>query len=223
MSILRNPLPAVAGPPVVLVHGLWMTGWEMGLLGRRLRRRGLLPRRFPYADVRRSPADNARRLQEWVRRLEAPQVHFVAHSLGGILLLHLFDRFPDQAPGRLVLLGPPVAGSRAARHLQAKPWLRPLLGRSLEQGLLGGAPGWQGTRELGVIAGTLGLGAGRLLGPLERPHDGTVTLMETQLQGAKEQLQLPVSHTGLILSAEVARQVGLFLHAGAFAPPGSRV
>jgi pimeloyl-ACP methyl ester carboxylesterase len=203
---------------VILVHGLWLNGLEMGWLGRRLRRCGFEPVRFRYSDMRQSPAENARHLQRWLRGVDGDEVHFVAHSLGGILLLHLFQRYPQQRPGRVVLLGSPVAGSEAARRLARLPLLRATLGRSVQQGLLGGAPPWGGGRDLGVLCGTLGLGAGFLLGGLPRPHDGTVARVETRLPGASESLSMGVSHFGLLVSAKVARQVCAFLRQGCFEP-----
>jgi pimeloyl-ACP methyl ester carboxylesterase len=205
-------------PKVILVHGLWLNGLEMFWLGRRLRRCGFEPVRFRYADTRRTLADNARRLQQWLQSIDGEEVHFVAHSLGGILLLDLFRKFPGQRPGRVVLLGSPVAGSEAARRLSRLPLLGATLGRSVESGLLGGAPAWDEKRDLGVVSGTLGLGMGRLLGGLQRPHDGTVAQLETRLPGARQSVAVRAGHFGLLVSAEAARQVCAFLRLGRFDP-----
>ena len=99
--------------------------------------------------------------------LRAERLHLVAHSLGGIVLHHLFRQFPDLPPGRVVLLGSPVRGSGVARRMAVSPFLRPLLGSNREEGLLGDVPPWPPNRELGVIAGNRGLGVGRLIGGLE--------------------------------------------------------
>ena len=177
-------------PQVILVHGLWMTGLEMSFIESRLRRCGFEPHRFRYADLRNSPAENARRLHSWLQEIPAERRHFVGHSLGGIVLLHLFHRFPEQLPGRVVLLGSPVRGSEAARRMSRIAGLNGLLGNSLENGLGGDAPPWNGGRDLGVVAGTLGLGFGQLFGGLETPHDGTVSVAETRIEKApKAQFQ----------------------------------
>jgi hypothetical protein len=81
-------------------------------------------------------------------------------------------------------------------------------------------PRWPGIRDLGVIAGDLGVGLGRLLGRIEAPNDGTVWLDETDLPGATAQLCLHVSHTGMVFSAEVAKQAAAFLKNGRFEPAG---
>jgi hypothetical protein len=78
---------------------------------------------------------------------------------------------------------------------------------------------WSGARDLGVIAGDLGVGLGKLLGPMDGPNDGTVLVDETRLPGAADELRLRSSHTGLLFSAEVARQAAAFLQTGRFTRP----
>ena len=208
----------------VLVHGLWMTGLEMVPLAWRLRRCGFKTHTFHYPSVRRSPRENAAALDAWLRTLPEPVIHLVAHSLGGIVVLHLFDAYPAQKPGRVVLLGSPLKGSAAAARLARTPWGRAILGRSVEQGLLGGAPRWHGARDLGVIAGTRPLGVGALVAPgrLPRPNDGTVELAATRCDGASEHLVMRHSHFGMLYARDVADAVCRFLHHGRFAGEAGR-
>ncbi len=201
---------------MVCVHGLWMTGLEMTPLCRRLRACGFREvRRFRYPSVRRTPAANAERLAAFVRGLRADVVHLVAHSLGGLVVLHLLARHADLPPGRVVMLGTPLRGSRVARRAARIPPLRWLLGRSLRQGLLGDLPPWPHGRPLAMIAGTSGRGFGRLLLPaLPRPNDGTVALDETDAPFVTQHLAAPVSHFGLLFSAAVAARVCRYLQRG---------
>jgi len=204
---------------VVLVHGIWTGAWLMRPLARRLRRCGYTTYLFSYPSVRQSPGQNAARLNAFLRDIDAPTVHFVAHSLGGLVIARLLSDFSEQRPGRSVLLGSPLGGSLSARRLSRWAVGRWLLGRSVERGLLGSGPAWPGGREVGVIAGSLGLGAGMLLGGLGAPGDGAVTLAETDVPEAADRVTVPASHTGLLLSARVARQTCLFLRQGGFAHP----
>ncbi|MCW9013241.1 MAG: alpha/beta fold hydrolase [Gammaproteobacteria bacterium] len=201
---------------VVLVHGIWMNGAEMWRLRQRLRQAGFDCYQFKYASFKKSPEENAELLNSFVQSIDARVIHFVCHSLGGIVLLHLFDKHLQSKPGRIVFLGSPVNGSEVARRLYSTRFTRWSLGRSVDRGLLGGRPAWMKWRDLGIIAGTLPLGLGLIVGGPDWPHDGTVSVEETYLGGATDHLTLPVSHFGLLYSEEVAIQIVTFLRAGKF-------
>jgi len=205
---------------VVYVHGLWLTGIEGGILRKRLAKDlSAETRAFSYASVNSSMAANAQALAKFLGQLRADTLHLVGHSLGGLVILKLFeggDR-PKLPPGRIVLLGSPLNGSRAARNLARLPLGRKILGRGVDEELLGPRERrWQGQRELGVIAGSLGVGLGRLVGVGGAPSDGTILVDETRLPGIQAHLVLKVSHTGLPFSPTVARQTGAFLNSGNF-------
>ena len=187
------------------------------MLGRRLRHCGFRPYPFHYPSVRCDLRHNARRLQAFVQKIETPEVHFVAHSLGGLLVRQFFHDFPHQRPGRVVTLGTPHAGSAVARRMGRNPFGQALLGKSLKHGLRGDVPAWEGwRRELGVIAGDVSLGVGRLLGGLSGPNDGAVSVAETRLPGMTDYRLFHLNHVGLLFSREVARAVCQFLHHGRF-------
>jgi pimeloyl-ACP methyl ester carboxylesterase len=202
----------------VYVHGLWLNGWEALLLRRRLARAlGCETLSFSYPSVSADLSRNARALAEFLRRIPADRLHLVGHSMGGLLILELFERAPELPPGRIVLLGSPVQGSRAARNLAARRLGHKIIGLTAREVLLPQRERrWSGARELGVIAGTLPLGLGRLLGPFGEASDGTVLLAETRLPGAKQQLMLRTSHSGMMYSSPVARQTATFLLEGGF-------
>lgn len=203
--------------PVVLVHGLYLGGWSMALLDRSLRRRGYVIRRFSYATVRADIPASADRLHLFLAGLRAEEIHLVCHSLGGLVVNQLFHRHPGQRPGRVVTLGTPHNGSHVARRLSATRWLRWLLGRSIEgRQLLDGRPAWPRERPLGVIAGSRGIGLGALVPGLPAPNDGTVTVAETRAPEAQDHVTLPVTHSSMLWSAAVARQVASFLETGRF-------
>lgn len=207
---------------VVLVHGIWMTGLEMQLLARRLRTCGYRTRVFRYRSLRRPLDWNARRLVREVRRREDGRVHLVGHSLGGLVILQALQECPDLVTGRVVLLGSPVNGSLSAQRLQGHAWSRWMLGRSAEPGLLRGVPHWPDHPAVGVIAGSLPVGVGRLLGGFPEPGDGTVALSETAIDSAPAALAVRTTHMGLLFSAPVAQAVCRFLATGRFdAPSGS--
>jgi hypothetical protein len=92
-----------------------------------------------------------------------------------------------------------------------------VIGRSLRDLLaLGGFKSTVAGREIGIIAGNVPVGMGRLFGSFPGPNDGMVAVEETRLDGAADHIVLPVAHTALLWSSEVARQTVWFLEHGRF-------
>ena len=144
------------------------------------------------------------------------QVHLVGHSLGGLVALTFLVHQGGDGLGRMVALGTPFQGSISARRMARSRMGRFFLGKSLEGGLAGGMPREvQQGGQVGVIAGTLALGGGRMLGPLPQPNDGTVAVAETRLHGAAHRL-LPVTHSGMLFSRAVPVLIRRFLETGRF-------
>lgn len=201
---------------VVLLHGLFLSGPVMLPMAVQLRAAGFTTRIFSYPTLAYSPRENAGALKRLVEDIEAPAVHFVAHSLGGLVVRHFFAAYPQTRPGRVVTLGTPHRYSHAARVLARFEFARNMLKKSLEHGLLGDVPPWDGSHELGSIAGTLSVGLGRVIPGLAVPNDGTVAVEETRLDGMADHLCLPVSHAALMFAPTAAAQCAHFLHHGRF-------
>lgn len=201
---------------VILVHGLWMRGWVMAPLALRLRRCGFRVVAFSYPSVRCSLSQNARRLSRFAAGIAGERLHFVGHSLGGLVLLQMLAECPEARTGRVVLMGTPYRASHSARKLARIAPGRGLIGRGLaqwlEQATHAGAVG----SEVGAIAGCRSIGFGRLLGGLPRPNDGVVAVDETRVPGARDHVVLKASHSGMLVSAAAARQVCAFLKDGHF-------
>lgn len=206
---------------VILLHGLWMRGFALAMLHRRLIEDDFRVHRFDYLSVAASQQSILDRLRARMMELgaEAGQVHLVGHSLGGLLALRACADADGLPSGRIVCLGSPLKGSAAARGFAE--WGRGgevLLGSNrelLEQGF----ESWNGSREVGMIAGRMPLGLGSVLGHFEGEHDGTVAVEETRLAGLTDHCVVEVNHTGLLFSQEVARQVTEFLRNGHFRVP----
>jgi pimeloyl-ACP methyl ester carboxylesterase len=200
--------------PVVLVHGLWMPASAMMVLAARLARAGYAPQRFAYAG-RQSFEDNVERLARFVRHLPAP-AHFIGHSLGGVLVLETLNRHPELPARSALLLGAPVAGCLAGRRFGRVRMGRWMMG-ACEALWESRRAAWQRSEPLGVIAGTLPLGLGRVVGRLPERNDGVVCLSETEVAGMTDRTLVATGHSALIFSARVAALAGRFLAAGRFA------
>lgn len=201
---------------VVLIHGLWMRGPDMLLLRYRLRRCGFVTYQFSYPTTRCTVDEDAQLLQRFAARIPETTVHFVAHSLGGLVVQRLFSLYPAQRPGRVVTLGTPYQGSAAARGLARFRAGRFFLGNSFQHGLADQSRSWTAAQPLGVIAGDLSIGGGRIFGGLSSSNDGTVGVDEARIPGATEHRIVHVSHMGLLVSPQVARLTCAFLHSRAF-------
>jgi pimeloyl-ACP methyl ester carboxylesterase len=202
---------------VVTVHGLWMRGTSMSVLHRRLAGRGFHFHHFSYRSVTGSLNDGAQALAAYVERVPGEKVHFVGHSLGGVLICAMLEQGIPARTGRVVCLGSPLRGSRTAARLASWPGGRHVIGRCLtDVHARNGFSAWHGAVEVGSIAGRIPLGVGRLFGPFPEPNDGTVAVAETTIDGLADHIVLPVSHVALLWSAQVAAQAGHFLEHGRF-------
>lgn len=204
--------------PVIYVHGLWMPGEESLVLRHRLAQEfGFALHSFRYSAAFSSMNTTTERLAAFAAELKAPEVHFVGHSLGGLIIHRLLERFSEQPPGRAVFLGTPSVASKAAEQASRFAPVAHLMGQSVAEELL--QPKlrrWSHPNPLGIVAGSQRLGVGQLLANFQEDNDGTVAVSETRMPGATDHIVLPVSHLGMLVSARVARETGLFLTHGRF-------
>jgi pimeloyl-ACP methyl ester carboxylesterase len=216
----------MAGETVVLVHGLWMNGLELTMLGHRLRHEhGYDVRTFSYPTMSGAATGICRDLAAFASGTadEGRVVHFVGHSLGGVLVYRTLAEFgAGKSGGKAVLLGSPINGSKAARGAARFQALRPLLGPHVLSELADPPPRrWSGPNAMAAIAGTLRMGTGQFFAHFDEDNDGTVAVSETRMPGLTDHLVLPHSHFGMLYARDVAAQVAHFLRHGRFTTDGS--
>ena len=215
-----NPAAADA-EAVVLLHGLGRSDRAMRSLARRLAATGFRVHNLRYRSLTRAPDALAADLHAMLGECcaDAGRVHFVTHSLGGVLLRAYLAEHALPNRGRVVMLAPPNRGSELGDLVARSRILRAVLGPTGRQ--LGTAGGSLPNRlppadfELGVVAGTRSwnpLGSW-LIGDAD---DGIVAVASTRLEGMADFIALPVSHTAMPRSERAAAEAAHFLRHGRF-------
>ena len=218
---------------VVCVHGLWLSGFATRYWRVHLARAGFAAYSFSYPSVRARLAHNRMALLRFVAALPQQRIHFAGHSLGAVTIVSMLDeqqwRLPGKTLGRIVLAGPPFQGTHAGKtlvdwkssHAMFGGVGKALAGEPLQDWLSGHRPSVPANVDLGVIAGDANIGMGRVIAPgLPKPHDGTVSVAETRVTGAREHIVLPVSHTTMLMSQQVVKRMIRFFEAGTFGAAG---
>jgi pimeloyl-ACP methyl ester carboxylesterase len=205
---------------VIVAPGLWMPGLETKLLRYRLTNAGFRTYSFEFPSMRGTLERNAQLLARFAEQAVGDRLHFVGHSLGGVVTLRMLAQTHLPRVGRIVCLGSPLVGSRAAAWLAGTNAGRRVVGKTMLDHLEeGGCAPWDRHQELGIIAGTRSFGIGRFMQTMPVDNDGTVAVDETRLPGATAHLTLPVTHTQLLFDRKVARQTIHFLRNGHFVEP----
>lgn len=226
LLLLMSPALATerAGPDetVILLHGLGRTSWSFWHLEQELRADG-------YTVINRTYPSRAHAVEELALDFLAPLVaqqsaakklHFVTHSMGGIVLRCYLRDHAVPNLGRVVMLAPPNAGSELADRLIPTWVYRQVNGPAGQQLGTAGLPpalgAWpEGAGQLGVIAGNVSLNP-LFSAALPGPNDGKVTVASAHLAGMQDFLEVPYSHTWLAWRRAVIDQIVVFLRTGRF-------
>jgi hypothetical protein len=206
------------GPRVVLLHGLWRGFHAMEPMARALQSEGFSTLNIPYPSGR-LPIDV---LSERIRRQvgEIPgdgPIHFITHSLGGIIVRKLLD---DGAPwdfGRIVMLAPPNNGSEIVDWARHKPILHRVLGpagRALgSDGIPAALPPLPEGVEAAVIMGNRSTIPffNSLFGD---DHDGIVSAAKGRIEGLRGFSVIPADHTFIQMHPEAIHLCVDFLKSG---------
>lgn len=211
---------------VVLLHGLGRLSSSMGELGRKLERSGFLIANIGYPS-RSMPINELAKLAvregiDSCREQGSDEpFSFVTHSLGGILVRAYTSEFGSEFIDHVVMLGPPNQGSRLVDGMSGIPGFRFVTGPA---GMELASGDNSIIQQLGPVDFDLGVIAGDSdLYPmisflLKGPSDGIVSVESTRVEGMKEHIVLPVTHTFMMHDNEVIDHVLHYLNTGSFIP-----
>lgn len=214
---------------VVLLHGLGRGPGSMRTLEHALADAGYLTWNEGYpsrsatievlAEAHVGPAI------EWCRDADATRIHFVTHSLGGILVRQYLHDHAVPDVGRIVMLSPPNGGSEVADRLASFPPYEWIMGPAALQL---GTNGDSVPRRLGPLHAEVGIITGsRSLDPwfagwLPAPHDGKVSVTSARLEGMTDFRVVERAHGLIMRDDEVVEEVLHFLEHGRFSRPAAR-
>jgi len=218
---------------VVLLHGFAGVPIMSRPQARMLRRAGFETRELGYDSWGKSLNELCDRLAPRVARIAASAannnspVHFVGHSMGGLVIRALLSRQRPANLGHVVMLGTPNAGSELADFVDSWPVLRPILGkaapalitrRSAAVDALFGPLDY----SLGIIAGDWHMAGTPFSRLFPGPHDGKVSIASTRLPQAADHIILPLPHTLLLYHPTALLEVRHFLLHGRFSDEARR-
>jgi triacylglycerol lipase len=220
---IEQPPPVKAGECVVLLHGLARSSDSMETLEGTLTAAGYSVVNIDYESRSGSiealaiPTINAG--LNACRANNATTIHFVAHSLGGILLRYYLTEQPIPELGRCVMLAPPNQGSEAVDAFRGWPGFSSIFGPAGSQL---GTDADSLPRQLGPVGFDVGIiAANRSLDPfssmaLPNPDDGKVSVASTRVEGMNDFLVVPHTHTYMMKAEIVQQQVLYYLQHGRF-------
>lgn len=211
---------------VILLHGLCRTERSMDKMAAALASAGYVVLNVNYPSRTAPIPELAQKVLTQALATDTlagvSKIHFVTHSLGGILVRHYLKNHSLESLGRVVMLGPPNQGSEVVDKLGDSALFNHINGPSGKQ--LGTAsdslPNQLGPVDfdVGIIAGNRSINWIHSVVMIKGPDDGKVSVKRTKVPGMNAHLVLPAAHPFLMRNTQVIKQTIHFLRHGRFKP-----
>jgi len=208
-------------PGVVLLHGIARTSRSLRRLEQALQEAGFETLNLDYPS-RRKPLDRLAdhihpAVADLAERHKAP-IHFIGHSMGGLLVRVYVAKYRPAQLGRVVLLGTPNGGSEVADLLKGFFLYRRFYGPAGQQLTTDREPQSLAAPDydVGIVAGSRAIDPISALFIVPRPNDGRVSVQSSKLDGMADHVTVKASHTGLPSHPTAISQAIAFLREGRF-------
>lgn len=209
---------------VVCIHGLFGSTHSLEFIEQKLKQTDFVVENWGYDSKKAFISDHGEKLAEKLREMlvhhRDKDITFVAHSMGGLVLLAALNhpRCPDIARrGKAVLIASPMKGAWIARFVGRSSFARWIAHRFAGVELmtekdfahLGSYP--RTLENICVIAGTWSMNP-----LLFEPNDGAVTVAETMLDVPHEHITIHAGHNDIVLNCDVVEMIKLFILKGRY-------
>ena len=206
---------------VILLHGALKSAYSMKRLQHMFEDSGYLTFNWDYDSRDFAVEQNAAKLDSIIKHRGYLKytLHFVTHSMGGIIIRYYLTNYTPPHPGRFVMIAPPNQGSLIANRLQDFPPFRWLYKKNVDY-LTTGEDAFAPSAgipeiEFGIIAGGTG-GKYGYTWYLPGDDDGTISVEQTHLQGAKDFILVNAIHATIMIQDETLQQTLSFIQNGHF-------
>lgn len=223
VALAATASTAAASDGVILLHGLCRTERAMDSMASALEAEGYAVVNVDYpsrhATVEELAASTIAFALADPRLANSGKIHFVTHSMGGILLRQYLEAHTIDRLGRIVMLGPPNSGSEIVDALgdtRLFAWINGPAGRQLGTGP-DSVPNRLGPVDfdLGVIAGDRSINwMNSWL--IDGPDDGKVAVERTRISGMDDHLVIHAVHPFLASNRTAIRETLHYLRHGRF-------
>jgi pimeloyl-ACP methyl ester carboxylesterase len=211
---------------VILLHGISRTSRSFRKMQAAIEAAGFATLNLGYASRRKPLELLAEDIHPPIERFAAGiggSIHFVGHSMGGLLVRVYLARHRPERLGRVVMLGTPNGGSEIADRLKAFTAYRAFFGPAGQQLVTRRQAATEALLPridypVGIIAGNRSIDPISSALLLPKPNDGRVSVENTKLQGMADHLVVAASHPWLLRNAVAIEQTIAFLRHGRFAP-----
>lgn len=208
---------------VVLLHGIARTSLSMRRIEKALAQQNYATLNINYPSRSCTIDILASHVHEELLafpNFEKLTVHFVTHSMGGLVVRALLAKQPLMNVQKVVMLGPPNQGSEVADFIEHYQPFKAFYGPALAELTKARAssqpfPLLPSHTQVGIIAGSLNIDPFCYF-ILPKGHDGKVSIASTELAGMADHLVLPISHSFMMYNNEVLKQINHFLLEGRF-------